>query len=224
MTTRLSLLESAIGYQFKDQNLLKTALTHRSKSKNNNERFEFLGDALLETVISAQLFRYKPKASEGDLTRLRATLVRGRTLSEIADTLRIKDYMIVGSGELRTGGYQRESTVADALEAIFAAIYLDSNFSTCEAVITQLFAEKMANLPEAEDLKDSKTKLQELAQSQAVEVPQYELLSIEGPDHAKLFTVRCSAFDRESTASDSSKKKAEQQAARKILQHLKPND
>lgn len=218
-------LETVLGYTFHDKTLLKTALTHRSKSKNNNERFEFLGDALLETIISDRLFRDKTKASEGDLTRLRATLVRGKTLSEIADNLKIKDYMIVGSGELRTGGYQRESTVADAFEAIVAAIYLDSDFVTCQTVITQIFAKKIASLPDAEVLKDAKTKLQEYIQANDIALPVYELLNISGPDHAKIFNVRCIALGQEAIASGSSKKKAEQQAARQILEQVvKIND
>lgn len=218
-------LETALGYTFHDKALLKTALTHRSKSKNNNERFEFLGDALLETIISDRLFRDKAKASEGDLTRLRATLVRGKTLSEIADNLKIKDYMIVGSGELRTGGYQRESTVADAFEAIVAAIYLDSDFVTCQTVITQIFAKKITSLPDAEALKDSKTKLQEYIQANDAALPVYELLNISGPDHAKIFNVRCVALGQQAIANGSSKKKAEQQAARQILEQIvKIND
>lgn len=221
----LAKLESALGYTFTDKSLLTTALTHRSKSKRNNERLEFLGDALLETIISDRLYRDKPKASEGDLTRLRATLVRGKTLSELAETLRIKDFMIVGSGELRTGGYQRESTVADALEAIFAAIYLDSDFVTCQAVVTAIFDKKVKALPEAQVLKDSKTKLQEFIQSnEAAALPEYELLSIDGPDHAKIFTVRCAALGQTATAKDSSKKKAEQQAAKLILQKVQSDE
>lgn len=221
----LTKLESALGYTFNDKSLLKTALTHRSKSKRNNERLEFLGDALLETIISDRLYRDKPKASEGDLTRLRATLVRGKTLSELAELLCIKDYMIVGSGELRSGGYQRESTVADALEAIFAAIYLDSDFLTCQSVVTTIFNNKIKALPDAQVLKDAKTKLQEFIQSnEAAELPAYELLSIDGPDHAKTFTVRCLALGHDATASASSKKKAEQQAAKQILEKVQINE
>ncbi len=217
----LSRLEKRLNYQFKDISLLERALTHRSKSKNNNERLEFLGDALLETILSDILFHHRPEANEGDLTRLRATMVRGATLAILADDLGLKDFMRVGSGELRTGGYQRESTLADAFEAVVAAIYLDcKSFDTTFKVVSTLYQQLLAELPDAQQLKDPKTRLQEHLQSQNVEKPIYRELSISGPDHDKKFKVSCSVGDKECVAEGSSKKKAEQAAAEAMLTQL----
>ncbi len=214
-------LEKRIDYKFKDINLLKKALTHRSKSSDNNERLEFLGDALLETIISNILFKLKPEATEGELTRLRSTMVRGLTLSELGVELNLKDFIIVGSGELRTGGYQRRSTIADAFEAIVAAIYIDCNsFSTVQQIVTKIYKEKIKNLPNAEDLKDSKTKLQEKLQSTGSLKAKYTLIESSGPDHNKTFKVECLAGDISLTAIGKSKKIAEQNAAKKILKAL----
>ncbi|MBS9783655.1 MAG: ribonuclease III [Pasteurella sp.] len=217
----LSRLQKQLNYQFDDINLLERALTHRSKSKNNNERLEFLGDALLETILSDTLFHLRYDANEGDLTRLRATMVRGATLAILANELNLKDYMRVGSGELRTGGYQRESTLADAFEAIVAAIYLDcKSFDTTFAVVSKLYESQLAGLPDAQQLKDPKTQLQELLQSQGAPKPSYELLLVSGPDHDKRFEVRCTIADDIVEAIGSSKKKAEQAAAEKMLKQL----
>lgn len=217
----LSRLEKRLNYQFKDIALLERALTHRSKSKNNNERLEFLGDALLETILSDILFHHRPDANEGDLTRLRATMVRGATLAILADDLGLKDFIRVGSGELRTGGYQRKSTLADAFEAVVAAIYLDcKSFDTTFSIVSVLYQQLLADLPDAQQLKDPKTRLQEHLQSQNLEKPIYQELSISGPDHDKQFKVSCSVGDKESLAKGSSKKKAEQAAAEAMLSQL----
>ncbi len=221
----LSRLEKRLNYQFKDISLLERALTHRSKSKNNNERLEFLGDALLETILSDILFHHRPDANEGDLTRLRATMVRGATLAILADDLGLKDFMRVGSGELRTGGYQRKSTLADAFEAVVAAIYLDcKSFDTTFSIVSVLYQQLLAELPDAQQLKDPKTRLQEHLQSQNLEKPIYQELSISGPDHDKQFKVSCSVGDKESLAQGSSKKKAEQAAAEAMLSQLNVKD
>ncbi|MGY0398445.1 MAG: ribonuclease III [Ostreibacterium sp.] len=219
--TSLGRLENRLGYQFIDQSLLKRALTHRSKSKENNERLEFLGDALLETILSDILFHLYPKANEGDLTRLRATMVRGATLAILANSVDLKDFIRVGSGELRTGGYQRESTLADAFEAIVAAIYLDShNFLTTFSVIRKLYEDHLANLPDVQQLKDPKTLLQEYLQSQGLIKPVYQKLSISGPDHDKKFEVTCLIKQHTTVAIGTSKKKAEQAAAKAMLNVL----
>lgn len=218
----LSRLEKRLGYTFSNRELLLQALTHRSKSKDNNERLEFLGDALLETIISDKLFHLRPNAAEGDLTRLRATMVRGATLAILAEDLHIQDFIRVGSGELRTGGYQRKSTLADAFEAIVAAIYLDSgDFVLTQKAVIKLYQEQLKQLPEAEQLKDPKTKLQEHLQSLGKEKPVYEQLAIKGPDHNKQFDVSCKIEKDMTYASGSSKKKAEQAAAEAMLKHLK---
>lgn len=214
----LSRLEKRLGYTFSDRKLLERALTHRSKSKNNNERLEFLGDALLETILSDTLFHLRLNASEGDLTRLRATMVRGATLAILANELKIQDFMRVGSGELRTGGYQRESTLADAFEAIVAAIYLDcQHFEKTADIVINLYKQQLAELPEAQQLKDPKTRLQEYLQSKGLDKPLYEELDIIGPDHNKQFKVSCRILDDTTVATGSSKKKAEQAAAEAML-------
>ncbi len=219
---KLSKLEKNLGYEFEDINLLKKALTHRSKSNDNNERLEFLGDALLEAIISEILFNEKPEATEGELTRLRSTMVRGTTLAELGDELNIKDFIIVGSGELRTGGYQRKSTIADAFEAIIAAIFIDSNrFVVVKEIIGNIFAEKIKNLPDAESLKDSKTKLQEILQSSTDLKVKYTLIQSSGPDHNKTFKVQCKVDELTIIAEGKSKKMAEQNAAKEMLIKLK---
>ncbi len=217
----LTRLEKRLNYRFKDISLLERALTHRSKSKNNNERLEFLGDALLETILSDILFHHRPEANEGDLTRLRATMVRGATLAILADNLELKDFIRVGSGELRTGGYQRKSTLADAFEAVIAAIYLDcQSFDRTFSIVSVLYQQLLADLPDAQQLKDPKTRLQEYLQSQNLEKPIYQELSMSGPDHDKKFKVSCSVGDKECIAEGSSKKKAEQAAAEVMLAQL----
>lgn len=221
MKPSLSILEKQLGYSFTDKALLKRALTHRSKSKDNNERLEFLGDALLETILSHILYHLRPEASEGDLTRLRATMVRGATLALLAADLNLKDFMRVGSGELRTGGYQRESTLADAVEAIIAAIYLDcQSFDTTYVLVEKLYQQQLEALPDAQQLKDPKTLLQEYLQSKGLAKPIYEELAISGPDHDKQFEVSCLVQDKSSYAKGGSKKKAEQAAARIMLEQL----
>lgn len=217
----LSRLENRLGYTFSDIGLLEQSLTHRSKAKKNNERLEFLGDALLETILSDRLFHLRPLASEGDLTRLRATMVRGATLAILANDLGLKDFIRVGSGELRTGGYGRESTLADAFEAIVAAVYLDSqSFDTAYSVVIELYKKHLTELPDAQQLKDPKTRLQEYLQSKGLDKPVYNELAIIGPDHNKCFEVSCKAGDKETLASGSSKKKAEQAAAAAMLDKM----
>ena len=214
----LARLQKHLGYEFKEISLLERALTHCSKSKDNNERLEFLGDALLETIISDILFHLRNEADEGGLTRLRATMVRGATLAILANELNLKDYIRVGSGELRTGGYQRESTLADAFEAIIAAIYLDSQSFDCTfAVVSKFYKNQLAALPDAEQLKDPKTCLQEFLQGRGAEKPDYQLVSVSGPDHDKRFEVVCVVADKETIAIGSSKKKAEQASAEQML-------
>ncbi len=217
----LERLQRHLGYTFSDITLLEQALTHRSKAKDNNERLEFLGDALLETILSDLLFHLRPEANEGDLTRLRATMVRGATLTILANELNLQDFIRVGSGELRTGGYQRASTLADAFEAIVAAIYLDSkSFVKTFEIVKALYQQQLAALPDAHELKDPKTRLQEHLQGQGEIKPHYELVKISGPDHNKQFVVTCQVGEQTTTAKGSSKKKAEQASAEAMLKQL----
>lgn len=207
------LLEHALGYSFQNPELLQRALTHRSFSADHNERFEYLGDALLETVISVALYRRYPESPEGDLTRLRAAIVKSSSLAVIAKQLDLGRYLRLGSGELKSGGKRRESILADAVEAIIAAVYLDSDFYRCEQITLALFAPAIAALPDVEALKDPKTRLQEYLQSRDLPLPVYELVEEKGPEHAKIFTILAKSERFCTTATASSRKKAEQAAA-----------
>lgn len=211
-----------LDYRFQDERLLQTALTHRSAGSVNNERLEFLGDALLNTIIAIELFERHPDAPEGDLSRLRAALVRGNTLAKIARELGLGALVRMGEGERKSGAHRRDSVLADTLEALFGAVYLDSDFATVSDLVRRLFAERMENLPGAEQLKDPKTRLQEYLQRDGRPLPEYELVEASGADHERRFTVRCrvAALDIESVATDTSRRRAEQRAARECMDRI----
>jgi ribonuclease-3 len=214
-------LDQTLGYTFNDVTLLKQALTHRSAPGASNERLEFLGDAVLDIVISEVLFHSLPEAPEGDLSRLRASLVRDTSLAGIASDLGIGEHLILGSGERKTGGHRRQSILADALEALFGAVYLDSDFATVAEVIRQVFAEKLEDLPHADDLRDPKTRLQEWLQARGAAPPEYELVNVTGKAHQQRFEVRCLVPDEEAAPGEGrSRRAAEQQAARRMLAML----
>jgi len=211
-----------VPYTFGDPALLQEALTHRSRGRLNYERLEFLGDSVLNFVVASRLFELRPRASEGELSRLRSRVVRGDTLASLAVSLKLGDYLIMGEGELKSGGFKRQSILADALEALFGAIYLDGGFEACRGVIRHICDPVMEALPDAETLKDPKTRLQEWLQGRGRPLPEYTLLREEGAEHAKRFVVSCSLPDsgREVEAQGSSRRKAEQSAARRILREL----
>jgi ribonuclease-3 len=211
-----------IPYRFRNPDLLRDALTHRSRGRCNNERLEFLGDSILSFVVASRLYELNPNSNEGDLSRLRSRVVRGETLAELAANLNLGDYLLLGSGELKSGGYLRDSILADALEAVFGAIYKDGGFGACEAVIQAVCEPVIASLPDAGELKDPKTRLQELMQARAQPLPEYELVGEEGAEHAKKFTIRVRVADAgmEVEATGSSRRKAEQSAAAKMLRQL----
>lgn len=214
-------LERLLGHSFADTALLAQALTHRSAGSNNNERLEFLGDALLGGVIAAELFQRFPRASEGRLSRLRASLVRRESLADIARTLEIGQYLQLGPGERKSGGQRRESIMSDALEAVFGAIYLDSDFATCRRSILALFEARLAGLSETAVLKDPKTRLQEFLQARQRPLPEYVVISVAGEAHAQLFRVQCHVDGTEPTLGEGgSRRQAEQDAAARILAHL----
>ncbi len=202
------------------------ALTHRSAGSANNERLEFLGDALLNTTVAIELFHQRPDAPEGELSRLRAALVRGQTLAELGRELGVGAALRLGEGERKSGGRRRESIVADAVEALLGAVYLDSDFETVQVLIRRLLGERLANLPCADELKDPKTRLQEYLQHRGVAPPQYSVIDTSGADHARRYTVRCwvEGYDLERTATDTSRRKAEQAAARACLAELQSGD
>lgn len=208
-----------IAYRFRNPELLQAALTHRSSSQLNNERLEFLGDSILNFVVASRLYELRPDSDEGDLSRLRSRVVRGDTLARLAAGLKLGDHLIMGEGELKSGGYQRGSTLADALEALFGAVYLDGGFEVCRDVIRAVCDEVIESLPDAEQLKDPKTRLQEWMQARARPLPEYELLREEGAEHAKRFVIRARLPDSgdDATANGNSRRKAEQSAAAQLL-------
>ena len=210
---------AGIDYRFADQQLLEEALTHRSRGANNYERLEFLGDSVLNLVVSSRLFELKPGASEGDLSRMRARLVRGESLTEIASDLALGKQLNLGEGEMKSGGFRRASILADAFEALLGAIFLDSDYASCRTVILDLFDPLIEKLPSIEELKDAKSRLQEWLQGRGRPLPEYTLFREEGADHVKKFHVQCRIADDGSLmeASGSSRRRAEQAAAAKML-------
>jgi ribonuclease-3 len=211
-----------IDYRFDNPELLELALTHRSVGKNNNERLEFLGDSILSAVVSARLFDLKKDNDEGELSRLRARLVRGETLAKLALGLNLGDFIRLGEGEMKSGGFNRESILADALEAVLGAIYLDGGYEACAVVILQVLGQELDTLPDANELKDPKTRFQEWLQGHAYPLPEYSLLSEDGPPHRKRFVVQA-AVDTAGIKVDgkgSSRQKAEQAAAVAALEYI----
>ncbi len=210
-----------LDYRFRDPQLLTEALTHRSAGGYNNERLEFLGDSILNFVIAAELYRTYARASEGELSRLRATLVRGETLAQVAHGLELGNYLRLGAGEMKSGGFRRTSILADAVEAILGAVYLDSDFVTCQHLILKLYQERLTQLPALNDLKDPKTRLQEYLQARQLGLPVYNVLEITGEDHAQNFTLECLVDSTRTVAVGTSRRRAEQQAAKQALELLK---
>lgn len=215
-----------IDYRFADASLLRRALTHRSHGGRHYERLEFLGDGLLSFVIAEQLYSQRPHANEGDLSRLRSRLVRDSTLAEIARELGLGDHLHMGPGELKSGGYLRESILADVFEALIGAVFIDGGFAAARQVIVEIFQPRIETLPDADALKDPKTRLQELLQARGHDLPTYEVVSEQGADHAKRFRVACrvDALAEPVCAEAGSRRKAEQRAAREmhrvLLEHL----
>ena len=218
----LKALSRQLDYTFNDESLLIEALTHRSAASINNERLEFLGDGILNFVIASWLFQHYPDMQEGDLSRLRASLVNKDSLASIARTLGIGDYIELGSGELKSGGRRRESILADAVEAVFGAVYVDSGFDTSRELVLRLYADKLENIPDVQTLKDPKTRLQELLQSHRYPLPAYTVLEVSGKAHNQVFKVECSIenLDCVTTAQGKSRRKAEQAAAQLAIEEL----
>lgn len=216
---KLDRLQRALGLRFRDHSLLRTALTHRSAGSPHNERLEFLGDAILNCSIAETLYRRFPRAREGELTRLRSRLVRGETLARVARRLDIGDAMTMGSGELKSGGYRRDSVLEDALEAIIGAAFEDQGIDVTQALIRDLFAAELDGLEPGEQLKDPKTRLQEYLQSHSLPLPNYEQISADGPDHLRYYRVRCtvSVLAEPLYGDGRSRRNAEQTAAAAAL-------
>jgi len=209
------------GIEFADPALLERALTHRSAGHANYERLEFLGDALINAVVSIELYARFPRAPEGDLTRLRAALIRESSLAELARGIELSDCLRMGGGELKSGGFRRDSILADTLEALVAAVYLDGGWERCRALVCVLFAGAF----DAADIgaaKDAKTRLQEWLQARGMALPEYRMLDAVGKDHDKVFRVLCRVVDLDlcSDAAGRSRKAAEQAAAAALLERI----
>jgi ribonuclease-3 len=211
-----------IGHAFVDQGLLAQALTHRSAGAPHNERLEFLGDSVVNFLVAEALFQRWPKADEGALTRARAELVREAALATIARQLELGARLTMGPGEMKSGGHRRDSILADAVEAVVAAIYLDAGFEACQRVVLPWFEDSLAALPVGRPEKDAKTRLQEWLQARQRPLPLYDLVSESGDDHAKQFLVRCSTQDPPLTAEGegTSRRIAEQAAAAALIEKL----
>jgi ribonuclease-3 len=217
----LDKLTRDLDYRFSDKALLETALTHRSVTQNNNERLEFLGDAVLGMVIAEELFKRFPDANEGELSRLRASMVKGETLAEIALSFELGDAIRLGPGELKSGGFRRKSILADAFEAILGAIYLDGGFDSCSKIILKHFSSRLDTVSPETAQKDPKTRLQEYLQANQQALPDYEVVDIAGEAHAQTFTIECQVEGVQTVrAQGSSRRKAEQAAAEMILDGL----
>lgn len=219
---KLSQLELALDYHFSNAALLKQAVTHRSYGQPNNERLEFLGDGILNAAVARLLFDAFPRRSEGELSRLRASLVKKETLAELAQELGLSQYLLLGEGEVRSGGYQRPSILADAVEALFAAIYLDASFERATVAIARLISPKIAALDPEVHGKDNKTQLQEWLQARKFPLPRYTILRQIGEAHEQQFEVECriDALNLVTVGMASSRRAGEQIAAASALAQL----
>ena len=220
--SHLDVLQTRIRYQFQQPALLQQALTHRSFSATNNERLEFLGDSVLNFIVAHQLFNRFPNLPEGDLSRLRAKLVKEASLAEIATQLQLGDALKLGEGELKSAGWRRPSILADALEAIFGAVYLDGGFGAAEQVVATLYQDKLTTIDPKSIDKDAKSQLQEYLQGKKMELPEYEVTTISGEAHAQTFTVRCTLHKLKITTTGvgTSRRVAEQQAAKLAMEQI----
>lgn len=208
---------------FNKPGLFQRAVTHRSYSKENNERLEFLGDAVLDLIIGEALFQHDYGFTEGELSRLRALLVQGKSLAELALEVGLEKHLRLGTGEEKTGGRSRSSILAGAFEAVIGAVYTQLGFEQCEQLVLELFDSRLQNILDNKQQKDAKTSLQEYLQQQGLDVPVYKLEKTSGKQHQQIFYVQCSikALKQTAKASGSSKKKAEQNAAKAMLLQLK---
>ena len=220
--TACKVLQEKLGYHFKNETLLVRALTHRSKQKlKNNERLEFLGDSVLSLIISTELFNRYDKLREGELSRLRAALVKGETIAKLAFSLGMQDALELGIGELKSGGQLRESILAGAFEAVIGAVYCDADYETAQLCVLQWYGDLISKIDTHTDIKDAKTTLQEWLQGRQMSLPVYAC-SMSGDAHAQTFKVTCcvSGFSFETCGKSTTRRKAEQLAAKKFLEKL----
>lgn len=219
---KLHKLQIRLGHRFQDPALLSLALRHRSMAGGNNERLEFLGDSVLNHIVAEALYHQFPRASEGQLSRLRARLVKGETLAEIGSELALGEVLVLGPGERKSGGHRRGSILADAVEALAGAILLDGGMQACRDCVRGWFAERLRSLTSDAADKDAKTRLQEWLQGRGKALPDYELLAVDGADHRQQFRVCCrlSDLDLSFEGQGSSRRRAEQRAAATALEAL----
>jgi len=222
MSVPLRQLENGVDYQFNDVDMALQALTHRSANRQNNERLEFLGDAILGFLIADELSRRFPAAPEGELSRMRAGLVNQQSLADIATRLGIGEMLILGPGELKSGGRQRASILADAMEAVLGAIYQDGGLDACRCCVVRLFQGQFLTQISTELHKDPKTQLQETLQARGLTLPRYEVVTIEGTDHEQTFIVSChiTPLQQATVGRGSNRRLAEQDAAEQALRAL----
>ena len=222
MDKALSWLADTLDYEFNDPQLFEQALTHRSASGLSNERLEFLGDAVLGFVVSEYVYDALPHADEGDLTRLRSSLVKDKTLAQLASELAIGEHLILGSGERKSGVHRRESVLADAVEAIFGAVFLDAGYAASRRVIENAFGDRLLDLPDPGELRDPKSRLQEWLQARQMKLPEYDLFNVTGEAHKQKFEVRCTVVGSKAaaTGNGASRRSAEQQSAERMLSIL----
>ncbi|WP_127470512.1 ribonuclease III [Thiomicrorhabdus aquaedulcis] len=219
---KLNALSKKLGYEYQNIDYLQRALTHRSVGSRNNERLEFLGDSLVNFMIADVLFHQFDRLPEGDMSRIRAHLVKGDTLAVIGREYNLSDYLVLGPGELKSGGYRRNSIIADAVEAIIASVYEDGGLDVCRDLVTRFYQERLAELDPKNVGKDPKTRLQEWLQSNNQPLPEYSIISVNGAAHAQEFTVSCyvEKLTSKFEATASSRRKAEQLAAEIALEAL----
>ena len=219
-------LEAALGYSFSDPDLLTLALTHRSCGALNNERLEFLGDSILNHIVAEALFQQFQSSREGDLSRMRASLVKGETLAEVARELKLGEYLRLGPGEMKSGGQRRDSILADTFESLVGAMLLDADVETCRQQVLRLFSARLSELSPQQTGKDAKTRLQEHLQGRGKALPEYGLRAVSGDDHEQEFTVTCELSDYgvKVEGQGSSRRRAEQTAAATALRELGVND
>lgn len=224
MSHSLDTFSRRLGHAFSDMALLELAMTHRSAGGQNNERLEFLGDSIVNFVIAEALFHRFPDAREGQLSRLRARLVKGQTLAELAREMGFGEHLRLGSGEMKSGGHRRESILADAVEAVIGAIYLDAGMEAVRVRVLAWYAARLERISLQDTQKDPKTRLQEFLQSRQVPLPRYEVVNVEGEAHAQTFTVECHVemLAHHTVGTGSSRRHAEQQAAEQALELLEP--
>lgn len=226
MSFNLDKLQKKINTSFNDLGLLEQALTHRSIGQNNNERLEFLGDSILGFVMADEIYMRFPHVDEGVMSRLRAHLVNKDSLADVAKELKLSDELILGQGEMKSGGKHRSSILSDAVEALIGAIYKDEGLAEARAWVLSIFSEKLTNLTIETASKDSKTQLQEYLQARGIAIPKYTVVSTTGLDHNQQFKVECKIDGGNETifSTANSRKKAEQKSASKILEILKRDE